>query len=499
MSGHERTISLERSSGREQASVQALTPPLVDWVTPRDWRAACERQARAGGRFCGLFASNGAHGPQVSCVFAQAGHDHVLRSTVPSGAIDTLVDLFAAASWGEREAHDSYGLRFDGHEPLRPLLEHPVEPAAWTAPVQGHDAYQVAVGPIHAGVIESGHFRFTVVGERILHLDLRMFYKHRGLQLAAEGRALADGLAYAQRACAACAVTNTVAYAQACESALGLAPDRNLRRARTLLLELERLYNHLNDISAICAGVGFAPGSMAYAALKERAQRLNRRLSGHRFLFDSVALAASTLRVESADARIARAELDALHDDHRALWRELRFAGSLQDRLGDVAALTEHDALRMGAVGPAARAAGVRLDTRSESPRLCYRELDHQFAPAIPERATGDVAARLDMRGLELTQSFAILEELLSEELAPGGVTSLNVGASDIGVARVESPRGETLCAVQTDGNRVGRLHLRTGSYANWPVLAHACREALLPDFPLINKSFELCYACVDR
>jgi len=485
----------ERASGRAQASVPALTPARVECVTPQEWRAACERQAQAGARFCGLFASNGAHGPQVSCIFTQAGQDHVLRSPVPSGAIDTLVDLFAAAGWDEREAHDSHGLRFDGHEPLRPLLEHPVEPDAWTVPVHGHDAYQVAVGPIHAGVIESGHFRFTVVGERILHLDLRMFYKHRGLQLAAEGRPLADGLAYAQRACAACAVTNTVAYAQACESALGLAPDRNLRRARTLLLELERLYNHLNDISAICAGVGFAPGSMAFAALKERAQRLNRRLAGHRFLFGSVTLAASALQIGEAEARAAREELRALDNEQRALWRELRFAASVQDRLGGVGQLARDDAMRLGAVGPAARASGVRQDTRSESPRLSYGG----FAPAAPERAAGDVAARLDVRGLELAQSFVLLEELLTGSLQRGGVKQLDVRASEVGVSRVESPRGETLCVVQTDGSTIGRFHLRTGSYANWPALAQAARENLLPDFPLINKSFELCYACADR
>ncbi len=485
--------SLGRAISREQPSAQA--PARVEWVTSREWRAACEHQAQAGGRFCGLFASNGPQGLQVNCLFTQAGHEHVLRAPAPAGAIDTLVDLFAAAGWDEREAHDSYGLRFDGHEPLRPLLEHPAEPDAWTLPVSGHDAHQVAVGPIHAGVIESGHFRFTVVGERILHLDLRMFYKHRGLQLAAEGRPLTDGVAYAQRACAACAVTNTVAYVQACESALGLAPDGDLSRARTLLLELERLYNHLNDISAICAGVGFAPGAMAFAALKERAQRLNQRLAGHRFLFDTVALAASALAIGDAEARAAREELRELDEQQRALWRELRFAASVQDRLGDVGQLTKHDAMRLGAVGPAARAAGIRRDTRSESPRLSYGG----FTPATPERTAGDVAARLDMRGLELAQSFELLQELLAGSLQPGGVKQLDIQASDVGVSRVESPRGETLCVVQTDGHAIGRVHLRTGSYANWPALAQAARENLLPDFPLINKSFELCYACADR
>ncbi len=482
------------SAGTEKV-LSALAPARVEEVASRQWRAACERQAQAGWRFCGLFAGKNSRGLRVSCVFARGGREHVLSALAPRGSIDTLVDLFAAAAQDEREAHDSYGLRFDGHEPLRPLIEHPPEPAAWTVPVEGHDAYQVAVGPIHAGVIESGHFRFTVVGERILHLDLRLFYKHRGLQLAAEGRPLTDGLAYAGRACAACAVTNTVAYAQACESALGLAPDAHLRRARTLLLELERLYNHLNDISAVCAGVGFAPGTMAFAALKERAQRLNERLTGHRFLFGVITLAGSALRIGPVDARPAGEELRALADEERELWRELRFAGSLQDRLGDVGRVSREDALRLGALGPSARACGVRQDTRSESPRLHYRE----FAAVTPANDSGDVAARLDARQVELEQTFAILEELLSENISPGGVTSLDVPASEVGVSRVESPRGETVCVVQHNGGTIRRLHLRTGSFANWPVLAHAARENLLPDFPLINKSFELCYACADR
>src|SRR5207247_3576654 len=134
-----------------------------------------------------------------------------------------------AAGWAEREAADLYGIRFDGHEPLRPLVEHDLELAHWTVPVRGGDAFQVAVGPIHAGVIESGHFRFHVVGERILALDPRLFYKHRGLERAAQGADPAGGAAFAARACAACAASTSVAYAAAVEGALGLEPDRDLR------------------------------------------------------------------------------------------------------------------------------------------------------------------------------------------------------------------------------------------------------------------------------
>ena len=155
-------------------------------------------------------------------------------------------------------------------------------------PLRGDDAYEVAVGPIHAGVIESGHFRFHLVGDRILHLDAQLFYKHRGLERAAEGKTLDEGLAYASRACAACAVTNGVAYAHACEDALGLVPTAELARARTILLELERMWSHFNDIAAVCAGVGLAAGNSSFAALTERARRLNAALTGHRFLFDCV-------------------------------------------------------------------------------------------------------------------------------------------------------------------------------------------------------------------
>jgi Ni,Fe-hydrogenase III large subunit len=355
--------------------------------------------------------------------------------------------------------------------------------------------YEVAVGPIHAGVIESGHFRFHVVGERILLLDLRLFYKHRGLQQAAEGQELADGLAFAQRACGACAVANSVAYALACEGALGLTPSRELRRARTLLLELERLYNHLNDIAAICAGVGFASGNMAFAALKERAMRLNLSLAGHRFLFGSIKVGSSPLDLPSPLVDRARVELRELRHDTARAWREIQFTPSVQGRLGGVGILSYDDAARLCAVGPVARASGVRLDTRADSPGLWYGS---SFVAAVPPDADGDVAARLEVRALELVEVFSMLEDLLCAPVCPDEANLAGPSAT-IGVARVESPRGETVCVVEPEMYRVRRLHLRTGSYANWPSLTLATAGNLLPDFPLINKSFELCYACVDR
>ena len=470
-------------------SVERLTVPAPGW------RDACREALDGGERFCGAFAAGPGSERGWHALFARGERTRVLSTVADDGELPSVVDFLPATGWDEREAHDLYGLGFRGHEPLRPLIAHPPETPRWTVPVEGEGVYEVAVWPIHAGVIESGHFRFHVVGERILLLDLRLFYKHRGLQRAAEGQELADGLAYAQRACGACAVANSVAYALACESVIGLTPSRELRRARTLLLELERLYNHLNDIAAICAGVGFAAGNMAFAALKERAMRLNLALAGHRFLFGSIEVGSSGLELRPALVDRARGELRELRHDTARAWREIQFSPSVQGRLDGVGVLGRDEAAWLCAVGPVARASGVRLDTRADSPGLWY---DSSFAAAVPPAAGGDVAARLEVRALELVEVFAMLEELLGGPVHPDDA-KLAGPASSIGVARVESPRGETVCVVESKTSRVRRLHLRTGSYANWPALAAATAGNLLPDFPLINKSFELCYACADR
>ncbi len=507
-------------------------------TTPSSWREAHDSAIHSGGRFRGLYAvgpdearcsdragrdetgttirSVFSFGDQVKVLSARAvpGRSGELRgagaslagaSAAPAGASVTgasgsgwtfpsIVDILPAAAWDEREAHDLYGVDFAGHVPMRPLISHSDCLKSWTVPVVGAGTHQVAVGPIHAGVIESGHFRFHVVGERVLHLDLRLFYNHRGLERAAVGAPLDTGLAIVQRACGACAVSNTLAFAQACEEVLGLWPDAALKTQRTVLVELERLYNHLNDIGAICAGIGFAPGTMAFAALKERAQRLIGRLTGHRFMFGTIQIAKGAFCLAGGERREARQELRSIGEDSMRSWREVLFNTSVQNRVTAVGVLDASSAARFGTVGPAARASGIPADTRSESPRLDYRELQ----PPSPVDPTGDVAARMALRAAELETTLALLDTLLRCDLHDATAGAVAEG-SPVGVGVVEGPRGATTCIVESDGTTIQRLHLRTASYANWPAVAHATAGNLLPDFPLVNKSFELCYACSDR
>jgi Ni,Fe-hydrogenase III large subunit len=464
-------------------------------VAPGDLRQAVEDLLDAGGTVDGLFAAGSAgEGLEVRYACSRPEGDLLVSCPAPQGAVPTLVDRLPHLAWDEREAHDLYGVGFRGHEPLRPLVHHPSDLAAWTTAIVGDDVHQVAVGPVHAGVIESGHFRFHSVGERIVHLDTRLFYKHRGLERRAEGHSVADAVGVLRHACGVCAVANCVAGAQAGEQSLGLWPTPSVRRARTLLLELERLYNHVNDIGQICAGVGLAPGAMAFAALKERAQRLNHDLTGHRFLFDTVTSGGSALTIPASAALAARSRLRDLHLDTSAAWRALLFDASLRDRARGAGVLPGHEAVRLGTRGPSARASGVSADVRERSPRLAYPG----FRAAGPGAPDGDVAARMRVRAAELEDTFAILDELLDGPIVPGGV--LRSGPDGIhGVGRVEGPRGEALCVLERDGGAVRRVHLRTASYANWPSVAYAATGAILPDFPLINKSFELCYACADR
>jgi Ni,Fe-hydrogenase III large subunit len=391
-----------------------------------------------------------------------------------------------------------------GLHPLRKdfdptLVPPPTRKDAYSfIPLEGEEAGHLSVGPIHAGIIEPGHFRFATVGEIVLQLEARLFYTHRGIEKLVEGRTPAAALPVVERICGACAFTHAVAFCEAVEAIAGVAPPPRAVWARTLGLELERLYNHLGDSGNICAGTGLAVGTMRGARLKESVQRLIERLVGNRWLRDVAAIGG--LRRDLSASGLA--DLRATHDELRVESR--RFADLILgiepfvERTRGTGVLSSQLVQDLGGVGVAARAAGVRVDLRRDRPYAGYgahppRRIDGQ--------QSGDVEARLRQRLEETEASWELVATLLDHE--PGGPTWVDVGSlpgDQAGIGAVESSRGACVHWLMTDAQgRIDRLRVRSASFPNWPLVAAAVPGNLVPDFPLINKSFELCYACLDR
>ena len=402
-----------------------------------------------------------------------------------------------AANWDEREAHDLYGVRFDGHEPLRPLVEHDLDVARWTVPVQGRDPYQVAVGPIHAGVIESGHFRFHLVGEKILHLDARLFYKHRGLERAAEGHEPRRGRPLRR--------AGHVRH----------APSRMASRTRRL--SRKHSASRLRPSSAVRARSSSSSSESGATSTTFRPFARERASPQARNALPvSPSAPVGSTRVSPATGsssersgsgkRPSRSTLEAVSAAREELVRTARRGGlAAGASSSSIARSTTASSMsasfarrtRGGSVQQAQRREppGMAMDVQAASPRLAYEG----FVPVVSSRAAGDVqvpARAATPRARPVVRSARVAPRCIRSNRATRarGGRELSVGAS-----RVESPRGATLCVVERDGKRIARVHLRTGSYANWPAVAFAAVGNMLPDFPLINKSFELCYACADR
>jgi Ni,Fe-hydrogenase III large subunit/Ni,Fe-hydrogenase III component G len=458
----------------------------------------------------------------VEYVFSLPNDDQFLRVRAQVPASDreypSVSPFVPAALWHEREIKDMFGLTPVDHPDPRRLVLHDSWPhgyhpllksvSAIEAPpfearrydyfeVHGEGIYELAVGPIHAGVIEPGHFRFSNIGELILHLDARLFFTHRGVEKIVEGMPFEEALYTAERTCGACTVSHAVAFCSAVERMTGTEVTARASWLRTLLLEMERIYNHVGDIGNICAGAGFHAGTSRGAILKERLQRLNEELTGHRFLMGIVGLGG--LRYEPVADALASlpGKLATLKADFSAYLDTILEAGSFVHRIEGPGRLTPETVRALGGAGVAARASGVATDYRVDHPTLAYPEL----TPGIRTEDAGDVAARLLVRAAEASDSMDMAIRLLDD--LPGGAASTAIGEAPVGASALgynESPRGSNVHWLMAGPeNTVYRLRIRSASYANWPLVTRAVAENVVPDFPLINKSFELCYACCDR
>ena len=443
-----------------------------------------------------------------------------VRAAVPLDEPEypSVTTVLPAAQWYEREVKDLLGIIPTDHPDPRRLVLHESWPhgyhplrkgvSAVEQPplddrrfdyfeVHGEGIYELPVGPIHAGIIEPGHFRFSNAGELILHLDARLFYTHRGIEKLVEGRTFGEALYLVERTCGVCSVSHAVSFCSAVERMCGAELPARAVWLRTLLLELERLYNHVGDIGNICAGAGFHFGVSQGGILKERLQRANEELTGHRFLVGVAGLGGLRYDLDDGALQACGRTLSAVRYDFEAYLETVLSTGSFVTRITGAGRLERETALALGGTGTAARASGIDADYRRDHPHLAYGQLE----PACHTREEGDVGARLRLRADEALTSFGLVEQILS--CVPAGPVQKDLpdtvaGSSALGYS--ESPRGSNVhwLMAGTDG-RVERLRIRSASFANWPLVTRAVVGNMVPDFPLINKSFELCYACCDR
>lgn len=499
-----------------------LPGAVNSWHTSVDasrWLLHCREVQENGGRLIALWGSDEREytaGYKVHC--ALATRDGLLWLSLPVDIqrpiYPDLSSIFPVAARMQRALFDLLGLRatdaVDGRKWLRhaawaedqfPLRKDFVASAQTDAAlddysfvrVSGDGVHEIPVGPVHAGTIEPGHFRFSVVGERILRLEPRLGYTHKGIEKRFEALSLTQGAKLAGRISGDSTVAFAWAYAMAVESVSNaLVPVRALW-LRALFLELERVANHLGDLGYLGGDAALAFGFAQFWILKEQLLHLNQKAFGHRYLMDCIVpggvavdlnddYAAQLLR-ESDALEVTVKTLHAIYDEH----------AGVQDRFLATGSVSPSLAAHLGLAGLAGRASAQIWDLRVQHPCAPYEQLDVRMAT----HANGDVAARVSVRFDEIIESLRIIRQILT--LIPAGPLHSEVPsatARSLGVGWIEGWRGEVLVALHTDANGgIARLHAHDPSWQNWPLLEHAVIGNIVPDFPLINKSFNLSYS----
>jgi len=444
--------------------------------------------------------------PWVLLTLDLAEHDRLFPSITPA---------IHAAQWYEREIRDAFGLIPQGHPDLRRLVRHEHWPKgthplkkdfAWNQVlgrqqglyrfrhIDGEGVFEVPVGPIHAGIIEPGHFRFSVAGEPIMQLEVRHFWKHRGVEKLFEQQPLINAVPLAERISGDTTIGHSLAYCQAVESLMHIEVPRRARYLRSFYLELERLHNHLGDVGAICNDTAYALAHAHCSRMKERLMQLNDRLTGSRFLRGVLCVGGVTGDVAHASLDETVEELSRIEADFSELEAIIFANASLTDRLESTGVLTERIAWDHGVVGVVGRASGLDQDVRRDRPFAAYDELPVKVALY----RYGDVRARVRVRMDELHESIRLIREIrrhmpLGPLISPPGAVPK---AGDWAFSAVEGWRGELLHYVMAGENgRIHRCKVRDPSFVNWPAIQWAVVGNIIPDFPLINKSFNLSYA----
>jgi len=437
----------------------------------------------------------------------------IFGAGLKSNKFQSITPFMPAANWYEREMHDMFGVVPEGHPDTRRLCLHDDMPAnmhplrksfkANSKPervpgayqfrkVEGEGVYEIPVGPVHAGIIGPGHFRFSVAGEPILALELRLGYTHKGIEKRFESMTPETGIYLAERVSGDNSLSHAVAYCQAAERAADISIPERAAYLRTIFLELERIYYHLGDIAGIATDVGYSVGAAEANRIKEMAMRLNEEASGSRVLrgIAKPGGARIDIRQEAKDRLLEMAS--HLRFESKILGETLLSSSSLMDRVERTGILKEDIARGMNIVGPAARASNVSRDARKDHPYAAYSKLEFK----VPTQKAGDVLARTRVKMEELSESCGIIERAIwsmPEGKIATELPKIKKGTKALGC--VESPRGELIYYIIAGEDTLSRCKVRDPSQCNWIAMEYAVPGCIVPDFPLVNKSFNLSYS----
>jgi Ni,Fe-hydrogenase III large subunit len=481
-----------------------------------EWRSIAQDAAAAGYRLLTLWASQDLQSTMhIRAAFLGEGRGLLASAQCdsPDSVVSDIADLFPAAARLQRAVTDLSGLHFNATD-TRPWLRH----AAWsprfrplvdsTQPpdivegtssdyafvkVTGDGVHEIAVGPVHAGIIEPGHFRFSVVGEKVLRLEERLGYVHKGIERRFTDFSILDGHQLAARVSGDSAVAFSWAYCQALEGMCHMRVPARAQWLRALALELERIANHLGDLGALGNDAGFAFGLAQFSRLKEQLLRTLHSALGARYLNSFVVPGGTQRAIAPLDASNIRECIGLLLHEVPKLRDIYAEHEGVRDRFNGAGTVLPSLATRLGLTGLAGRASGQAFDLRTDLPCEPYTTL----VPTKSVRHEGDVAARVTVRFEEAIESCRLVERIL-ETLPPGphAAPISAPAAGSLGAGLIEGWRGPVFVALEAGpGGSIRRCHPHDPSWQNWPVIEHAIIGNIVPDFPLINKSFNLSYS----
>lgn len=419
------------------------------------------------------------------------------------------------ASGYERKIHSFFGLNPVGHPEPRGMLLHENWPAnmfplrkdfdAHKRPplakgeyafqkVEGEGVYEIPVGPVHAGIIEPGHFRFSVAGEEILLLEAKLGFTHKGTEKLFETLPLEEKVRLSERVSGDTSFTHALAFCQAVETLAGINVPERAQYLRVLYSELERLANHLIDVGFIMSDTGYNFGGATGTRLREQVMQWHERLTGSRFLRGVNVIGGVTKDVDEETAKALLLDLQKIYADFSEFIEISEESSTLLNRLEGTGTVDRQIASDHGIVGVPSRAIGIAHDARKEYPYAIYDTLSFDIAL----EQDGDVCARMYIRIKEIASSMGIIEQVLAK-LPKGEICfqgSINLQKNSIAVGVTESWRGDVTYTVMTDAHGdITRVDVRDPSFLNWPIVGHTGKGNVVPDFPLINKSFNLSYS----